>query len=105
MEVELAKSGLTLKGKPSTPMQTNYRPELDVTPLLEPDQANYYQSLIGVLRWAVELGRIDIYIDVSLLSSFLAQPRIGHLQQVLHIFAYLKCHEQSNLVFDPQYVD
>lgn len=54
---------------------------------------------------AVELGHIDIYVDVSMLSSHLAQPRIGHLQQVLHIFAYLKCHEQSNLVFDPNVVD
>jgi hypothetical protein len=101
LEVELNKSGMTLKGKPNTPMQTSYRPELDVSPLLDPDQANYYASLIGILRWAIELGRIDIYIDVSLLSSHLAQPRVGHMQQVLHIFAYLKCHEQSTIVFDP----
>jgi hypothetical protein len=31
----------------------------------------------------------------------MAAPRIGHMEQVLHIFAYLKCHLQSNLVFDP----
>jgi hypothetical protein len=103
--MELEKSGLTLKGKPTTPMQLDYRPELDVLPLLGPDQANYYASLIGILRWTVELGRIDIYINVALLSSFQAQPRVGHLQQVLHIFAYLKCHEQSHLVFDPNMVD
>jgi hypothetical protein len=30
---------------------------------------------------------------------------MGHMEQVLHIFAYLKCHEQSNLVFDPRPVD
>ena len=54
---------------------------MDVSPVLGPDQANYYQSLIGVLRWAIELGRIDMYIDVSLLSSHLAQPRVGHLDQ------------------------
>jgi len=58
-------------------------------------------SLIGILRWAIELGRLDIYIDVTLLSSFMAQPRIGHMEQVLHIFSYLKCHLQSNIVFDP----
>ena len=75
LEIELAKSGLTLKGRPNTPMQSNYRPELDVSPLLDPDQAQYYASLIGTLRWAVELGRMDIYINVSLLSSFLACPR------------------------------
>ena len=104
LELELSKAGKTLRGKPSTPMQANYRPELDVSPILGPDQASYYMSLIGILRWAVELGRIDIYIDVALLSSFLCQPRIGHLEQVFHIFAYLKCHETSTVVFDPNYV-
>jgi hypothetical protein len=105
LEVELTKSGLTLRGKPSTPMQLNYRAELDVSPLLDHDQANYYASLIGILCWAVELGRINIFIKVSLLSSFLAQPRVGHMEQVLHIFAHFKHHEQSNVVFDPRTVD
>jgi hypothetical protein len=75
VENELAKSNYVLRGKPNTPMQSGYRPELDISPILGPEQANYYQSLIGVLRWAVELGRIDIYINVALLSSYLAQPR------------------------------
>jgi hypothetical protein len=102
LEIELQKSGQRLVGKPSTPMTPGYRPELDVSPLLEPDQASYFMSLIGILRWAVELGRIDIFIDVALLSSHMAQPRVGHMNEVLHIFSYLKCHENSNLVFDPQ---
>jgi hypothetical protein len=104
VETELNKTGHTLKGKPSTPMQAGYRPELDVSAVLGPEQANYYASLICILRWAVELGRIDIYIDVSLLSSHLTEPRIGHLEQVFHIFSYLKYHETSHLVFDPNYV-
>jgi hypothetical protein len=98
LELELTKAGKTLKGKPSTPMQADYRPELDVSPVLDPYQANYYMSLTGILRWAIELGRIDIYIDVALLSSYLCQPRIGHLEQVLHIFSYLKHHENSNII-------
>jgi len=104
VELELGKSGLSLRGKPNTPMQTNYRPELDVSPILGPEQANYYQSLIGILRWAVELGRIDIYIDVALLSSHLVEPRTGDLNQVFHIFSYLKAHLNSHMVFDPNYV-
>jgi hypothetical protein len=80
------------------PMTPGYHPELDVSPLLEPDQTSYYMSLIGILHWAIELGRIDIYIDVTLLSSFLAQPEVGHMNEVLHIFSYLKCHENSKLV-------
>jgi len=104
VEQELSKSGLCLRGKPNTPMQTGYRLELDISPVLGPDQANYYQSLIGILRWAVELGRIDIYVDVALLSSHLVEPHTGHLAQVLHIFSFLKAHLNSHLVFDPNYV-
>jgi hypothetical protein len=105
VENELAKSNLTLRGKPNTPMRTGYRPELDSSSVLGPEQANYYQSLIGILRWAVELGRIDIHIDVALLSSHLAEPRVGHLEQAFHIFSYLKHHLNSQLVFDPNHVE
>jgi hypothetical protein len=100
-EIELQKTGHRLVGKPSTPMSPGYRPELNVSPLLEHDQVNYFMSLIGILRLAVELGRIDNYIDVTLLSSYMAQPRIGHMNEALHIFSYLKSHENSNIVFDP----
>jgi hypothetical protein len=31
----------------------------------------------------------------------MAQPRMGHMEQVLHFFSYLKCHLQSNIVFFP----
>jgi hypothetical protein len=62
-------------------------------------------ELIGILRWAVELGRIDIMIDVSLLSSYTMQPRIRHLDQAFHIFGYLKRNRRSTIVFDEQRVD
>ena len=63
--------------------------------------ASYYMSLIGVLRWMVELGRVDICLEVSMMSSHMAMPREGHLEQVFHIFSYLsKCHN-TELVFDP----
>jgi hypothetical protein len=61
-------------------------------------------TLIGILRWACELGRIDIMCKVSMLASFLAQPREGHLAAVMHMFAYLKTHQRSRLVFDDLYV-
>jgi hypothetical protein len=64
----------------------------------------YFQNLIGVLRWAVELGRIDICVAVSILSQYLAQPREGHLNQVFRIFGWLKRHSRSHIVFDDNYV-
>jgi len=86
--------------KSSSPMAADYFPELDCTPLLNHDEANYFQSQISVLRWAVELGRLDIYVDVARLSSFLVHPRRGHLDAVFHIYGYLKHHDRSTLVFD-----
>ena len=49
----------------------------------------------------VELGRVDICLEVSMMSSHLALPREGHLEQVLHIFAYLKKYHNGTLVYDP----
>jgi hypothetical protein len=36
-----------------------------------------------------------------MLSSHLALPREGHLQQIYHMFAYLKHHHNAEMVFDP----
>ncbi|KAI2499403.1 Reverse transcriptase (RNA-dependent DNA polymerase) [Fragilaria crotonensis] len=71
-----------LPSRCTTPMQANYRPELDDTSELKVDGVRNFQELIGVLRWAVELGHIDIAMEVSMLSTHLALPREGHSQQV-----------------------
>ena len=101
VERQLAAVGDKLATKVSSPMSSAYRPELDATAELKPEQASYYQSLIGILRWAVELGRIDIIVETGMLSRFCVAPRLGHLEQVLHVFAYLKKHDRSAMVFDP----
>ena len=93
-------SHLKILSKAETPLTTSYRPELDVSPELMPRDSAYYQSLIGILRWIVELGRIDICLQVSMMSLHLAMPRKGHLNQVLHIFAYLRKHHNTELVYD-----
>jgi hypothetical protein len=92
-----------LPNKVTTPLSSSYRPELDVSPLLGDEEANYYQQLIGILRWAVELGRIDIAFCTAIMSKYLIQPRRGHLNEVFHMFAYLKSHDCSLVVLDPSY--
>jgi hypothetical protein len=72
---------------------------------LGPEMANYFQSQIGILRWCVELGRIDIITEVSMLSTFLCMPREGHLDAVYHLFAYMSLHHNERVVFDPTYPD
>jgi len=65
-----------------------------------------FQNLIGVLRRICELGRIDIVYETSVLSQYLAQPRVGHLQQCLNIFYYLKHRgDRSWLTADPMSFD
>jgi hypothetical protein len=78
-------------------------PEVDVTEVLNSEEANYYQSLVGVLRWIIEIGRIDITTEVSMLASHMAMPRKGHLYAVFRLFAYLKAKHKSRLIFDPTY--
>ena len=101
VEEYLSSKGEKLVAKAPTPLSNGYRPEIDMSPELESADASYYHSLIGVLRWMVELGRVDMCIEVSMMSSHLALPRAGHLKEVLHIFAYLKKHHNSEMVFDP----
>ena len=97
--------GKRLPARAATPFERDYRPELDTTPELSDERANFYQAQIGVLRWMVELGRIDIITEVSLLASHLALPREGHLDAVLRIYGYLKKKHNSRLVLDPTYPD
>ena len=90
-----------LKKNATTPLPSGYKPELDVTDECDPQMASRYQQLIGVLRWAVELGRIDINYEVAIMSQHLALPRVGHLEALYHMFSYLSKHENSRIVFDP----
>ena len=50
VEDRLEKLGMKLLAKAETPLRTDYRPGLDVTAELGPQEATYYQSIIGVLR-------------------------------------------------------
>lgn len=77
-----------LPKRANAPFKTNYRPEIEVSPELTPEKAAYYQSLIGILRWIVELGRVDNCTEVSIMSPCMALPREGHLDQLFHIFSY-----------------
>jgi hypothetical protein len=100
VETELAKVDQCLPTRVTTPVSQGYRPELDASAELDAKRGQYFQSLIGILRWICELGRLDILVPTSMLSRYTVSPRVGHLQQVFHIFAYLKHHTRSKMVFD-----
>jgi hypothetical protein len=104
VESYLSTKGRTLR-RSNQPMPTSYVPELDITPLLQDDDIHWFQSQISILRWMVEVGRLDIYINVALLLSYLTSPRVGHLEAVFSIYGYLKSRTKSTMVFDDDYVN
>ena len=101
-QLEFNKKLSSMEYSPQNPFSNvKYRPELEVSRLCRDEEVNFYQNLIGILRWTVELGRIDIHHEVALLSQYLATPRVGHLEQALHIFKYLDVHKSNFISFDP----
>ena len=64
-----------------------YVPEIDNSRLLDTKCVNYYQSLIGVLQSCIEIGRIGLCTDISLLYAYIAVPREEHLAAALHVTA------------------
>jgi hypothetical protein len=52
--------GNTGKRQGQTPLLVGYRPETDVSSKLDGEQASWYLQLIGILRWAIKLGQIEI---------------------------------------------
>jgi hypothetical protein len=87
----------------NNPFPYNYCPDLDLSEPLDPECSSFYQHLIGVMSWMVELGCIDIANEVSLLSSHLVYPREGHLETALHIMSYLSQKHNTQLIFEPTY--
>ena len=85
-----------------TPMQQSFIPELDNSAELDAENITLYQEMIGILRWAIELGRVDIHHKMSILSAYQASPREGHFEQLVHIFSFLKRKPKLALYFDPQ---
>ncbi len=52
----------------------------------------HYTVLYG---WMIELSRVDICTEVSMLSSHMALLRQGHLEAALHVRSYLLLHHNS----------
>ena len=62
IELYLRNGSSKVPSRCNTPTSTKYRPELDTSKKGNPEDATQFQSLIGVLRWIVELGRVDIVV-------------------------------------------
>jgi hypothetical protein len=104
MQEYLKKNGdRKLKKNLSAPFDSTCRADTDYSPVLGPKMAKYFWPQIGILRWCLELVRIDIVIEVSMLSTFVCMPREGHLYALYHMFAYLSLYHSAMVVIDPTY--
>jgi len=105
----LLKDGRELKGTfkqktHSGPLSTSYKPELDNSQPCSEEHASRFRQIIGILQWAVELGRLDILFEVSMMSQYQAESREGHMEALYLIVHYLKKNPFRRIVFDPQTV-
>jgi hypothetical protein len=73
----------------TSPLEKGDHPEVDASEILDLREIKQYQSLIGSLQWAVQLGRIDITTAVMTMSSYRAAPQKRHLLRARRIVSYL----------------
>ena len=79
-----------------------------MTSELDAELMNKFQQYIGVLRWAIKFGRIDINMEASSVSQHLASLTEGHIHAEYKIFRYLQKNLSKNpghMVFDGAYPD
>jgi hypothetical protein len=69
VEAALDESDQCLSLKATTPMQASYRPEPDTSAEFKLEGMRNNQELIGVFRWAIKIGWIDIAIEVLTLPT------------------------------------
>ena len=51
-----------------SPLNKGDHPEIDTSKLLDVEETQIYQSLIGSLQWAIQIGRFDVSIAVMSMS-------------------------------------
>jgi hypothetical protein len=75
-------------------------PETDTSPLLNEKGHRQFQMLLGMIQWLCLIGRPDLCNAAASLSRFGACPRIGHLDLALHVFGFLKHHDDRQIAID-----
>ena len=101
VEEDLTRIEKRLPSKCVMPLSSNYSPWLEDYLELMVDSIQQYQEIIGQIRWAIDIGRLDILLGKLLLLRYLAMTQVRHLKQAFHIFGYLNAHPKRKLGFDP----
>ena len=93
----------TVKRPHKVPLPHSYKPEFYTT-----DECNSYhtlinQQLIGILRWAVDLGSIYIQLEVVLMSQYQMNPKEGYLEALYFIFHFMWTNPNKRQGIDTSY--
>ena len=59
--------------------------------------------MVVVIRWSVDLGKVDILLDTALMSTYLTLPPRGNLEHIFHVFGHLMVNPKRKFCFDPQH--
>ena len=102
IEEKLQKKNEELPKYCNTPLSYSYQPENDITLELDKEDTTLCKEAIGMLCCAVEIGRYDILFEVSIMSSYMATPRGGHVERLIQIFSYLKHQPSQQIYMDPE---
>ncbi len=83
-----------------TPMNDQYHPEMDETPLVTAREASKYRGMVGSCNWLITLGRFNIHYATQALSRFSMAPREGHFKAMQRVMGYLKKFPKGRLIID-----
>jgi hypothetical protein len=79
----------------SSPLEKGDHPELDDSDELDLDGIQQFQSMVGAMQWAVQIGRFDITTAVMSMASLRVNPRQGHLNRCKRIYGYLSKYRNA----------
>ena len=79
-------------------LPNGYCPQLEKSDELIPELVSRYLQLIGILHCEVELGHIQIFTEVAVISQYSESPLLVHLEGLYHMFEYIRKREMCRLV-------
>jgi hypothetical protein len=75
--------------KAKSPLDSNNHPETNTMEFLGKEGIQIYQSLIGLMQWAISISHFDIAVHIMIMSSLRVVPSQGHLEWAKHMVGYM----------------
>ena len=76
--------------KSDMPPSLSYLSDMGIMTELNWFYLTWHQYIIYIIYWVTKIGRVDIFLEVSLLSKYQESPCEEHLEQLLSILLISK---------------